>query len=282
VKGFEKMDATFSQSQNGSRGFVRELRARNPLLFDVGAAHVVLLFVMLVVAPFDGRLVTGINPWIKPMKFAASIAIYLLTFAWLLHELPLREKVRRRVSGLVAATLVVEMALITMQAARGTTSHFNETTVFDGLVFSVMGAAIVLNIAAAAYVALKSWQTRPAIPAPYLWGIRMGLTIFVLASLEGFAMVGRGAHSVGLPDGGAGLPVVNWSTRGGDLRVAHFFGMHALQLLPLLGHLLSTRLAAGLGEKNGVRWVQAVGTVYALLALLLFLWAVAGRPLISL
>ena len=64
---------------------MRELRARNPLLFDVGAAHVVLLFVMLVIAPFDGRLVTGINPWIKPMKFAASIAVYLLTFAWLLH-----------------------------------------------------------------------------------------------------------------------------------------------------------------------------------------------------
>ena len=177
--------------------------------------------------------------------------------------------------------MVLEIVLITMQAARGTTSHFNNRTAFDDMVFSVMGAAITLNIAVAAYVALKFWKTRAEIPAPYLWGIRIGLTIFVLASLEGVAMVSHGAHSVGLPDGGAGLPVVNWSTRGGDLRVAHFFGMHALQILPLLGYLLSTRRAARL-KGNAVRWVQAAGTVYALLALLLFLWAVAGRPLVSL
>jgi len=103
----------------------------------------------------------------------------------------------------------------------------------------------------------------------------------VLASLEGFAMVSHSAHSVGLPDGGPGLPVVNWSVKGGDLRVAHFFGMHALQVLPLAGYLLSTRRAEAL-TSNAVRWVQAGGVGYALLALLLFLWAIAGRPLVSL
>jgi len=275
------MDSAFNQSQSESYGFIRELRARNPLLFDVGVAHVVLLLILMVIAPFDGRLVMGINPWIKPMKFAASIAIYALTMGWLLYESPMREKLKRRVSWAIAATLVIEIVLITMQAARGVTSHFNSSTSFNAAVYSVMGAAITFNIMVVAYVTLNFWRTDAKIPAPYLWGIRIGLAIFVLASLEGFAMVSHSAHSVGLPDGGPGLPVVNWSVKGGDLRIAHFFGMHALQVLPLAGYLLSTRRAESL-TSNAARWAQAAGGLYALLALLLFLLAVAGRPLVSL
>src|SRR5262245_34016377 len=96
-KEIRQMETTFNRSQIKSYEFVTELRARNPLLFDLGVAHIILLVIMLVIAPFDDRQVMGINPWIKPMKFAASIAIYLLTMGWLLHELPLREKLKRRV-----------------------------------------------------------------------------------------------------------------------------------------------------------------------------------------
>jgi hypothetical protein len=105
--------------------------------------------------------------------------------------------------------------------------------------------------------------------------------VFVLASLEGFVMVSHSAHSVGVPDGGAGLPIVNWSVKGGDLRVAHFFGMHALQVLPFVGYLLSTRRAESLTSRPA-QWAQGAGAIYALLSLLLFLWAMAGRPVISL
>jgi hypothetical protein len=268
------MDATFNLKQTKSSDFMHELRGRNPLLFGLGAAHIALLFIMLLIAPSDGRTVMGINPWIKPMKFAISIAIYLFTMAWILGELPMLEKVKRRINGVLAGTLVIEIVLITMQAARGVTSHFNQATAFDMAVFATMGTVIVINIMAAAYVAVKFWKSDAQIPAPYLWGIRLGLAIFVLASLEGFAMVGNGAHSVGVPDGGAGLPIVNWSTRGGDLRVAHFFGIHALQVLPFIGALFSSL-------RRGVRLVQATGAIYGLIALLLFLAALSGRPLIS-
>src|SRR4030095_16284779 len=117
------MDTTFNQAQSKSYGFISELRARNPLLFGVGVSHIILLFIMLGVAPFDGREAMGINPWIKPIKYAASIAIYALTIGWILYELPLREMLKRRVSWAIAGTLVIEIALITMQAARGVTSH---------------------------------------------------------------------------------------------------------------------------------------------------------------
>jgi hypothetical protein len=267
----DTMDTTFNLFQAKSFGFVHELRRRNPLLFCLGVAHLVLLGIMLLIAPFDERAVMGINPWIKPMKFAISIAIYLFTMSWILWELPLKTEVKRRIDWILAVTLVIEIALITMQAARGVTSHFNRSTVFDILVFAIMGLAITINIAAAAYVALKFWKNSVQIPAPYLWGIRYGLAIFILASLEGFVMVYFRAHSVGVADGGAGLPFLNWSTSGGDLRAAHFIGIHALQVLPLIGIL---------GKKQHVRWVQTIGVIYGVVSLLLFLWALSGRPLI--
>jgi hypothetical protein len=268
------MDTTFNLFQAKSSGFVHELRRRNPLLFGLGVAHLILLGIMLLIAPFDERTVMGINPWIKPMKFAISIAIYLFTMSWILWELPMKTKVKRRINWILAVTLVIEIALITMQAARGVTSHFNRTTVFDMLVFAIMGLAITINVAAVAYVALKFWKTGVQIPAPYLWGIRYGLAIFVLASLEGFVMVYLRAHSVGVADGGPGLPFLNWSTRGGDLRMAHFIGIHALQALPFIGILLS-------GKHHSERWMQALGIIYGVTSILLFLWALAGRPFIS-
>jgi hypothetical protein len=275
------MDTTFDQLQIKSYEFIRELRARNPLMFAAGVAHIILFLILALIAPFDERQVMGINPWIKPIKFAISIAIYALTIGWLLYELPLRERVRQGVNWAIVSTMVIEIALITMQAARGVTSHFNNATVFDAAVFGVMGVAIILNTLVVAYVALKFWMTEAKIPAPYLWGIRIGLMVFELASLEGFVMVSHSAHSVGAPDGGAGLPIVNWSVKGGDLRIAHFFGMHALQVLPFVGYMLSTRRAESL-TSNPTRWAQGVGAVYAILALLLFLWAMAGRPVVSL
>src|SRR5262249_11910533 len=111
-----QMDTTFNEIPTKSYGFISEIRTRDPLLFVTGVAHFILLLVMAVIAPFDGREVMGINPWIKPIKFAASIAVYALTMGWLLYELPLKEKLKRRVSWAIAATLVIEIALITMQA----------------------------------------------------------------------------------------------------------------------------------------------------------------------
>jgi hypothetical protein len=277
------MSAVITETTRKASGLmpalVDEARRRDPLLFWVSVAHLLLLPLMLAAASFDDRLVMGINPWIKPIKFTLANAVFMLTVGWLFQHLPAGANAKRRVSRVVALTITAETVLITLQAARGTTSHFNFSSWGNAGIQALMGLMIVVNTVAVSYAAVRFWKGGGTIPAPYLWGIRLGLLIFLLAGLEGFVMVRLHAHSVGVADGGPGLPLINWNTRGGDLRVAHFFGLHALQVLPLVGYFFSRNgVAARL--KRPVFWVWAVGLSYAGLALLLFVQALSGAPLL--
>jgi hypothetical protein len=265
---------------------IAELRARDPLLFWTGALMLLGLVVATLLSISDQRLILGINPWIKPMKFLVSIAIFVWSLAWFMPETepdPLR---RALVRWTVAGAMVIEIVLIAMQAARGTTSHFNATSAFDLAVFNIMGAAITVSSIA---VVLFLWILRRDTPTPragYLWGIRIGVALFILASmLPGFMMVGNNAHSIPGPDGGAGLPFVNWSVEFGDLRTAHFFGMHALQALPLLGFLLDRTIggnqpspliptARNVVMTAGILWLVVTGALLGI--------ALLGRPIMAL
>ncbi len=260
-------------------GIIREAHRRSPLLFGIAAGHILLLLLMLCILPFDDRSVMGINPWIKPIKFAFSIAIYAVTVGWFLKDLPAGGRTQRWVTWVVALSMIAEMVLIGLQAARGTTSHFNLSSLLNAAIFGVMGVAILFNTIAIGYATWKFWGSSPGIPSPYLWGIRLGFLIFMVASLEGFVMSGHLSHSIGTADGGPGLPLVNWSTVGGDLRVAHFLGLHSLQILPFLGFLLSSS-----GSVRRIRkpeyWLWAAALVYGGLVVFLFLQALAGLPVL--
>ena len=113
--------------------------------------------------------------------------------------------------------------------------------------------------------------------AGYLWGVRLGVSLFVIASWLGFVIVANNGHTVPAPDGGPGLPFVNWSTTGGDLRIVHFFGMHAMQALPILGFLLDR---SGIGAGRNVMVATAVVWLAAMGGLLML--ALQGRPLLAL
>ena len=205
-----------------------------------------------------------------------------MTLGWLLHYLSGRcPRAVRVVSWGVAFVFVAEMLCLVSQAARGTTSHFNVATAYDGAVFGLMGVLIIINtllvFAVLVLFCLHDYELSPA----YLWGIRFGLLLFLTASLEGAVMISHMAHTVGAPDGGPGLPFVNWSTRAGDLRVAHFLGFHALQLLPLAGYALDQR-GATLPRSRRVAYLCAAALAYAAIFSLLFWQAAAGRPLVPL
>jgi hypothetical protein len=76
---------------------------------------------------------------------------------------------------------------------------------------------------------------------------------------NGEAITIIGAHSVGVEDGGPGLPGLNWSTVGGDLRIGHFVGMHALQVLPFVAWFVSRRKKLSTRQQVQLVWTAGVG-----------------------
>ena len=264
---------------------IGELRHRDPLLFWSGALMLLMLLLVTLISISDTRQILGLNPWIKPMKFMTSITIFLWTVAWFMPETQPKPLARAMVRWTIVIAMLTEIAIITMQAGRGTISHFNAETAFDNILFGIMGLGVVFNTAA---MMLFLWIVRrdtPPARAGYLWGIRLGVLMFLVASYQGTLIVGNNAHTVGAPDGGPGLPFVNWSTEYGDLRVAHFFGMHAMQALPLLGFFLDrlTR-ARGVGPSGSParNVVIAVGILWLAVTGGLLYIALQGRPLLAL
>ncbi|OJF13446.1 hypothetical protein [Couchioplanes caeruleus] len=260
-------------------------RLHRPLMAFT-AAMAALAVVAAVGLVADPRILTGMPIWAKPLKFAASFVLYAGTLAWMLSLLPRRSRAAERAATVVAALGVVEMIVIVTQVLRGTTSHFNGSTPFDALMWQIMGTAIMVLFAAHFVVGVVLLRARIAdrVAAHAVrWGLGLsllGMLVAVPMTLPSAAPPGQsviaGAHSVGVPDGGPGLPLLGWSTTGGDLRIGHFVGLHALQILPLLALLLGRRFDA----LTRVRLLAVGGGAYGMLTILLTWQALRGQPLL--
>jgi hypothetical protein len=278
------------------------------ILRDATAGHRGLVVFAISCLPFalatiilgvvDTRVIAGAPAWNKPFKFFVSGGIYALTFAWYLGQWREDDLLRGRLPRVLSwagtgvwVALLVELVLIAMQAWRGTTSHFNVATPLDTLVFNVMGIAILALtlIHFGLWVALlrARWTDRARLSA-LRWGA--GLTLIGLAvgglmvtpsrdqvaRLQAGSGSVAGAHTVGVPDGGPGLPLVNWSTEAGDRRISHFVGLHAMQAVPLV-LLLAPRPWTPAAVLAAVR---ATGLAWAGVTALLILQAQQARPLL--
>jgi hypothetical protein len=236
--------------------FKRLWKANAPLTFT-GLLMLAGLTMAILGLAFDPRMITGAPAWLKPAKFAVSIAVYVFTLAWVFTLIPEWEKTRRIVGWMTAIVMVLELAIINVQAWRGTTSHFNFATPLDGVLFAVMGTAIVVQTLTSVAIAAALWRQAFADGA-LGWAVRLGMSITIIGAFTGGMMTtptatqlagaqaGQGmpvvgAHTVGAPDGEPGLPGTGWSTGHGDLRVPHFVGLHALQVLPLVAVALGRR-----------------------------------------
>ncbi len=268
---------------------------QRPLIL-AGLGGLALLIVAGLGLWLDPRTITGAPAWMKPAKFALSTALYAFTMAWMLRHIDGHRRWVRAIGWGTAIVFVIELALIVLQVVRGVRSHFNFSTALDGALFSTMGAAITvalgLNVVAAVLM-IRQRFTDPVLAV----SLRMGLVITAIGAGVAFLMtqptpdqlaamqaggmpVEIGAHTVGVADGGAGLPIVGWSTEGGDLRIPHFVGLHALQVLPLLGILL-TRVgrALSLRRRTTLTWIGSLG--YLGLVITLTAQALRGQALFA-
>lgn len=214
-----------------ARGFLRgALDTSWPLTF-LGFAMVLTLLATIVGVFVDHRVITGAPVWLKPAKFAISVSIYCFTFVWLLSLVENRPRLVRLAANVTVISFIVEMVVIITQAARGTTSHFNISTPLNSFLWLTMGTFIAFVWGMNLLVTVL--LVRQRIPdRAFAWSMRLGLFI----SLVGMAAAGLmvratptqmaaisagqrphiiGAHSVGVADGGPGLPIVGWSTVGG-------------------------------------------------------------------
>ncbi len=254
----------------------------------------VLLFGSAVGLVVDDRVITGAPAWLKPTKFAISTAIYSGTMAWVFGYLTVWPRLMRAVGWLMSLSLVTEVVIIDIQAARGTTSHFNVGTALDATLFSIMGAFIGLLLLTSLVVLAALFRQsffRPALG----WALRSGMLITVIGSAAGGIMlraspdqVGQmrithrpqilGTHTVGGADGSPGLPGVAWSRSHGDLRIPHFFGLHGIQIIPFLAFLLARTRLSGRRQTN---LILAAAVSYFALFVILSWQAFRGQSVVQ-
>lgn len=244
----------------------------------------------------DDRILVGAPIWAKALKFALSFGIYALTLGWMIQQI--RGRRVRRIAwwagSVLGAAALWEMVIIVGQIIRGTLSHFNQATPFDNTVFSLMGSLISTIFAATLVIAIIMAFT-PMSDVVLRWSVRLGALISILGLSTGFLMLiptpeqaalgdaspTQGAHGVGVADGGPSIPILGWSTTGGDLRISHFVGMHALQLLPLLAVVLTHFFGRRLSVRTRLQIVVLSAVGYSAVFALVLWQALRGQSIVS-
>ncbi len=258
--------------------FYQEIVKRNALMTKLGTFFLVLAIVLGLYAFINTTQVLGINSMIKPIKFALSTWIYAWTMAYLLYYVQNQSRVRKY-SILATVVMLFENTVITVQAFRGKLSHFNQTEIVGGILYAVMGILIVWLTTATLVLTIRFIRQKTyIINDSFALSIQIGLIMFVIFSFFGGYMSGINSHNVGGEIGAEGLPLLNWSTLFGDLRVAHFFGVHSLQLIPLIGYFVSQSIENQSKAKQRV-WVLSV--FYFLFVVFTMLQGLSGKPFIG-
>jgi hypothetical protein len=221
-----------------------------------GALFLAVFFAISVLLfSFDQRLLADDALWVKPVKFEISIIVHFITLAVIASLLsPARRNgvAWKAMSYSVVAAGIFGVMYIFLQAARGRESHFNNSTVVESIMYSLMGLGAIVLVLGSFYLGYllfreyQSQRNQPLLLASAL-GLTTGsvLTLIIagyMSSQTDNAMT-AGSYEV------LRVPILGWYLNGQDLRIPHFFATHMMQLLPLYGLWLS--------QKN---W--AVGGVY--------------------
>jgi hypothetical protein len=256
------------------------VKKESPILHAIVLVHFVFALVCIVGITIDERTLAGISVWIKPLKFWISGGIYILTLAFFITKYPYSTKKKNVIRNIVAWTLLLETGIIFYQAVRGVRSHYNQDSMFDGMLFAAMGILIGINVLIMIWLAVDAARLKLKVAKSIQVAICFGWIVVIIGSWVGGQMIGQMAHNVSVADGGEGLPILNWSTVAGDLRVAHFLGLHGIQIIPLFAWILAKKWNTT--TRNKVIAVLLFGLLFSACIAYVFYQAKQGSPLIKL
>jgi hypothetical protein len=268
------------------REFFRELDATDRVLSRLGWALLAAVPVFAAFAVFysgtTAHAAAAINPWIKPIKFSLSFSTYASTISVLLMTLAIPRWQLTLVRRTIAASVALEILSLSMQAWRSAYPHA-AFALLDGPLAQLTNGMVMANTAIVCWMLALFCANRvraEKVDRPMVSAIRYSIVIFLAGNAIGGYMLARGSHTVGAADNSSpGLPLVNWSTIAGDLRIAHFIAIHAIQIVPLFAYILSQ-----MAPVPAVRWRKLAVVALSLLVGgavgATFVQAAMGRPLI--
>jgi hypothetical protein len=242
----------------------------------------------------------GTPTWAKTFKFSISVALYASGLLWAIRFAQGRmRQITNVAASFIGLNLIFELVLITIQGTRAHPMHFDESSPFDVLLWRTMTVGIMSMLLGYIVLVITTWRGIRAQPV-LAWGVRLGLLVTLIGLVQGFMMTGptdaqlkalesgktiqmMGAHTVGssslTPDAGPGLPLLGWSTTHGDLRIGHFIGLHALQILPLFAFFLIGRREPWLLQAHRIALLWIAALAYTAMVWLVTWQALRGQPL---
>lgn len=262
------------------RHILSTVKKESPILYAIVLIHFVFAIVCIGGIFIDDRTLMGISVWIKPLKFWISGGIFILTTGFLITKYPYSTLKKNILRNITSFTLLIETGIIFYQATRGVRSHYNQESMFDGMLFAAMGILIGINVAIMVLLAFDAARLKLKVAKPIQVAICIGWIVVIVGSWVGGQMISQMSHNVGVVDGGEGLPILNWSTVGGDLRIAHFVGLHGIQIIPLFAWMLVKQWNTKTKKKTMT--VLAFSVVFAACLAFVFFQAKQGIPLIKL
>jgi hypothetical protein len=258
--------------------FIKEVFLRNKIMAYLGLLFLIIAIGLGLYAFINDVEVLGINSMVKPIKFCLSTWVFAWTMTYLLHYVNNQKRVKWY-SILTTVIFLFENGVIIFQAFRGQQSHFNTEDLMGGVLYGLMGVLITWSTLATLTIALRFiFQKSYTVSAPFALSIKIGFIFFVVFSFLGGYMSAINSHNVGGDIGKEGLPFLNWSTVFGDVRVAHFFGLHSLQLIPLAGYWISTRI---IEVDKAKMFIWMIAMLYFSFVCFTMFQALQGRPFIS-
>jgi hypothetical protein len=278
ISGFFRA-AIETASPAAAKEFFRDLYVNDRVLSLLSWALMAVIPVFAALA-FLAAGTAAINPWIKPIKFSLSFSTFASTISLFLLALRIPEwqlKLARRV---IALSVALEISSLGAQAWRAV--YAGSHTLFDSMLTQMTNSMVMVNTAIVTWMlalfCLNRVKARLA-DWPMVAAIRYSIVIFLVGNAVGGYMLARGSHTVGASDSAPGLPFLNWSTIGGDLRIAHFIAIHAIQIVPLFAYVLSQMSRVPTVKQRRLA-VAVVAIAVAVAVGGTFVQAALGRPLL--